>query len=81
MTAPNTWPDPFKVAATLCSVLGKECLKIMNSLPFLTADGKTKPKKILEELRAHFIPQNMSCTNGLDSTQQHRKEKLLMHVL
>ena len=45
------------VAATLCTVMGPECKKVMNSLPTLTAEHKKDPIKILDELQQHFIPQ------------------------
>ena len=45
------------VAAALCSVMGKDCLKIMNSLPTLTENDKKDPVNIIAQLRAHFIPQ------------------------
>lgn len=47
----------LQVAATLCSVMGKDCLKIMNSLPTLTENDKKDPANIIARLRAHFIPQ------------------------
>ena len=53
-------PNPagrLQVAATLCSVMGIECLKIMNSLPTLTEDDKKDAERIITELKAHFIPQ------------------------
>ena len=45
------------VAATLCTVMGADCKKIMNSLPTLSADDKKNPKRIIQELRTHFVPQ------------------------
>ena len=45
------------VAATLCTVMGGECKKVMNSLPTLSMEDKKKPTRILEELRKHFVPQ------------------------
>ena len=55
------------VAATLCTVMGPECKKVMNYLPTLTAEHKKDQTKILDELRKHFIPQRnvLSCTNDL----------------
>ena len=45
------------VASTLCSVMGAECKKVMNSLPALSAADKKDPKKILDALRNHYVPQ------------------------
>ena len=45
------------VAATLCTVMGADCKKIMNSLPSLSAEDKKDSAKIILELRKHFIPQ------------------------
>lgn len=45
------------VAATLCTIMGPECKKVMNSLPTLSDDDKKKPARIIEELQKHFIPQ------------------------
>ena len=44
------------VAATLCSIMGAECLKIMNSLPTLSTDDKKNPAKIISALRDYFVP-------------------------
>ena len=49
--------DMLQVASTLCSVMGKDCLKIMNSLPTLTEADRQNPGRIKDELRAHFVPQ------------------------
>ena len=56
----NGQPDEagmLQVASTLCSVMGKDCLKIMNSLPTLTEAARRNPGRIKDELRAHFVPQ------------------------
>ena len=45
------------VAATLCTVMGADCKRIMNSLPSLSAADKKDPAKIVQELKKHFIPQ------------------------
>lgn len=45
------------VAATLCSVMGAECKKVLNNLPDFTADDRKKPKRIIEVLKTYFIPQ------------------------
>ena len=45
------------VASTLCSVMGRECMKIMYSLPTLSNDDRNDPDKILKELHLHFVPQ------------------------
>ena len=44
-------------AATLCSVMGRECVRVMNSLPTLLAADKQNPARILAELSDHFVPQ------------------------
>ncbi|XP_076051153.1 uncharacterized protein LOC143031338 [Oratosquilla oratoria] len=45
------------VAATLCCVMGPECIKVMNSLPSLSEEDKKKPARIIEELQKQFVPQ------------------------
>ena len=45
------------VAATLCTLMGIECQKVMKSLPSLTEADKKDHERILAELKAHFIPQ------------------------
>ena len=45
------------VAATLCTVMGADCKRIMNSLPSLSAADKKDPAKIVQELKKLFIPQ------------------------
>ena len=45
------------VAATLCTVMGAYCKRIMNSLPSLSATDRNDPAKIVQELKQHFIPQ------------------------
>ena len=45
------------VAATLCSVMGAECRKVLNNLPGLTESDRKKPKKIVKLLKEYFIPQ------------------------
>ena len=45
------------VAATLCTVMGADCKRIMNSLPSLSVADKKDPAKIIQELKKHFIPQ------------------------
>ena len=60
LTLANDQPNEAgkkQVAAILCSVMGSACLKIMNSIPTLTAADKKDPEWILEELHAHFTPQ------------------------
>ena len=44
------------VAATLCSIMGTECRKVLNNLPGLTEADRKKPKVILEKLKQCFIP-------------------------
>ena len=44
-------------AGALCSVMGMECVKVMNSLTTLTVDDKKDPEKILSALGDHFMPQ------------------------
>ena len=46
-----------QVAATLCSIMGMDCLKVMYSLPTLTEGQRKDPKAIIKKLREHFIPQ------------------------
>ena len=56
----NGQPDEagmLQVASTLCSVMGRDCLKIMNSLPTLTEADLRNQGRIKDELRAHFVPQ------------------------
>ena len=45
------------VAATLCSVIGIECRKILNNLPEITAEARKKPNEIIKALRTYFLPQ------------------------
>ena len=49
--------DILQVASTLCSVMGRDCLKVMNSLPTLTEADHRNPGRNKEELKAHFVPQ------------------------
>ena len=44
-------------AGALCSVMGLECVKVMNSLTTLAAEDKRDPGKILTALGNHFMPQ------------------------
>ena len=44
-------------AGALCSVMGMDCVKVMNSLTTLTASDKKDPEKILSALSDHFMPQ------------------------
>ena len=58
-TADNQ-PDPAGqtvVAATLCSVIGADCKKVLNNLPDLTAADRRNPDRIIEVLRNYFLPQ------------------------
>ncbi len=41
----------------LCSVMGGDCLKIMESISTLTADDKKDPANILLALKTHFMPE------------------------
>ena len=54
--APNP-PGVAIVAATLCSVMGAECKRVLNSLPDLTNEDRKNPDRIIEALRQHFVPQ------------------------
>ena len=45
------------VAATLGSVIGPECRKILNNLPDLTVEARKKPDAIIKALRTYFLPQ------------------------
>ena len=45
----NGQPDEagmLQVASTLCSVRGKDCLRVMNSLPTLTEADRRNPGRI-----------------------------------
>ena len=44
-------------AGALCSVMGLECVKVMNSLTTLAPEDKSDPEKILTVLGNHFMPQ------------------------
>ena len=44
-------------AGALCSVMGLECVKVMNSLTALAPVDKSDPEKILTALGNHFMPQ------------------------
>ena len=44
-------------AGALCSVMGMDCVKVMNSLTTLPASDKKEPGKILSVLSDHFMPQ------------------------
>ena len=48
-------------AGALCSVMGLECVKVMNSLTTLSAEDKRDPGKILTALGNHFMLQNICC--------------------
>ena len=53
-------PNPAgmaQVAATLCSVMGSECKKVLSNLPGLTEAQRKDPAAITKALRDHFIPQ------------------------
>ena len=45
------------VAAALCTVVGADCKRIMNSLPSLSAADQKDPARIVQKLKKHFIPQ------------------------
>ena len=51
-----TGKDNVVQAAALCSIMGQDCIKVMNSLTTLSADDKKKPEEILKRLGEHFIP-------------------------
>ena len=58
VTATELKKKPKEVqAGTLCSVMGMDCVKVMNSLITLTASDKRDPEKILSALSDHFMPQ------------------------
>ena len=44
-------------ASALWSVMGLDCVKIMNNLTTLTVEDKGDPEKILTALGNHFMPQ------------------------
>ncbi|CAM1321049.1 Uncharacterised protein g7662 [Pycnogonum litorale] len=48
-------PDDVQ-AATLCSVMGIDCIKVMDCLKMLTVPERGKPGEILGRLREHFMP-------------------------
>ena len=52
----NKKPKEVKAGA-LCSVMGMNCVKLMNSLTSLTTSDKKAPAKILSALSHHFMPQ------------------------
>ena len=59
-TNPDDSPNDIAIkqtAATLCAVMGRDCLRVMNTLPTLSNDDKKDPARILAELSAHFVPQ------------------------
>ena len=57
-TATELTKKPKEVqAGALCSVMGMDCVKVMNSLTTLTDDDKKDPEKILSALGDHFMPQ------------------------
>ena len=58
VTAPELNKKPKEgQAGALCSVMGMDCVKVMNSLTTLTASDKKDPEKILSALSDHFMPQ------------------------
>lgn len=53
----NEVPLGFRqAAATLCAVMGRDCLKVVQSLPTLSAADKERPERILADLSDHFLP-------------------------
>ena len=46
-------------AGALCSVMGMDCAKVMNSLTTQTASDKKDPEKILSALSDHLIPKKL----------------------
>ena len=58
VTATELNKKPKEVqAGALCSVMGMDCVKVMNSLTTLPASDKKEPGKILSVLSDHFMPQ------------------------
>ena len=47
-------------AGALCSVMGKDFVKVMNSLTTHTASDKKEPGKILSALSDHLMPKNVT---------------------
>ena len=45
------------VAATLCSVMGADCKRVLNNLPELTDGDRKKPERIITILKDYFVPQ------------------------
>ena len=52
-------------AGALCSVMGLECVKVMNSLTALAPEDKSDPEKILTALGNHFMPQKHLLFEGV----------------
>ena len=62
VTATELNKKPKEVqAGALCSVMGMDCVKVMNSLTTLTASDKKDPEKIISALTDHFMSQNICC--------------------
>ena len=57
VTATELNKKPKVPAGALCSVMGTDCVEVMNSLTSLTAPDKKDPVKILSALSDHFMPQ------------------------
>ena len=55
------------VAATLCTVMGADCKRIMNSLPRLSTADKKDPAKIVKNSRNTSSLNAMFCTSALYS--------------
>lgn len=45
------------VAATLCSIMGAECKRVLLNLPGLTEEYRKKPEHIMRLLKNYFVPQ------------------------
>ena len=62
VTAPELNKKPKEgQAGALCSFMGMDCVKVMNSLTTLTASDKKDPEKIISALSDHFMSQNICC--------------------
>ena len=49
-------PKPVQAGA-LCSVMGMDCVNVMNSPTTLSANDKKDSEKIFNALTSHFMPQ------------------------
>ena len=60
MTKEDKTPDPNglkMVSATLCTIMGPECKRILMNLPTVTEEKRRISGEIITALRNYFIPQ------------------------